>query len=123
MQHQYVTLDFPTKSEVPPGAVANAIAAQTLGMAGRAIYQLINECSGSDQLDEFGCLRWRGYWRSASASPMAGRHLFSPYATSVPREKTIKKASHQASFCERGRRQMSRSIAKHNSEAVRTGME
>jgi hypothetical protein len=53
MQHQYVTLDFPTKFEVPTGAVANAIAAQTLGMAGRAIYRR-NECHGSDQLDEFG---------------------------------------------------------------------
>ncbi len=61
MQHQNVALDFPTKFEVPTGAVANATAAQTLGMAGRAIYQLINECSGSDQLDEFGRLLWRGY--------------------------------------------------------------
>jgi hypothetical protein len=29
-------------------------------MAGREIYQLINECSDSDQLDEFGRLLWRG---------------------------------------------------------------
>ena len=40
MQHQYVATDFPTKFEVPTGAVANAIAAQTLDIAGRAIYRL-----------------------------------------------------------------------------------
>ena len=61
MQHQSVAFDFPTKFEVPTGAVANAIAAQTLGIAGRAIYQLINECNSSDQLDEFGRLLWWGY--------------------------------------------------------------
>lgn len=43
MQHQYVALDFPT--QVPTSAVVHAIAAQTLGMAGRAVYQLINERS------------------------------------------------------------------------------
>jgi hypothetical protein len=49
MRHQYVALDFPTKFEVPIGAAANAIAAQTLCMAGRAIYGSINVCGDSDQ--------------------------------------------------------------------------
>lgn len=61
MQHQSVALDFPTKPEAPAGAVANAIAAQTLGVAGRSIYEVIGVCSDQDQLDKIGRLLWKGY--------------------------------------------------------------
>jgi hypothetical protein len=50
MQHQVVALDFPTKSETPTSAAPNAIMAQALGVAGRAIYLGVNSCSDPDQL-------------------------------------------------------------------------
>jgi hypothetical protein len=61
MQHQYVALDFPTRREAPTSAAANPIAAQTLGMAGRAIYEIISVCNASDQLDEMARLIWQGW--------------------------------------------------------------
>lgn len=115
MQYQYVTMDFPTEFEAPTGGVGKPVTAQILGIAGRAVYQLINEWTGSDQIDEFGCLPWRGHWRNASASPKASRNIFSVCATSVPREKTIKTTRGQASFGERDKQQMSRSEASNAS--------
>jgi hypothetical protein len=58
-----VTAHTDTKSVF--GTVSNlpgaALAAQTLGMAGRAVYEVINVCSDLDQLDEMGRLLWKGY--------------------------------------------------------------
>jgi hypothetical protein len=53
-----------TDIESVSGVVANrpdAIAAQTLGIAGRAIYDVINLCSDPDQFDEKGRLLWKCY--------------------------------------------------------------
>ena len=38
-----------------------ALEAQTLGTAGRAIYDIINVCSDPDEIDEIGRLLWKGY--------------------------------------------------------------
>ena len=68
MQHQCVALDFPTISQAHTGVESNAIAAQVLGVTGRPIYEIINESSDPNQLDEMGRLLWQS-WGDGSIPP------------------------------------------------------
>jgi hypothetical protein len=61
VHHQSVASDFPTKSETPVGATANAIPTQRLGIAARVIYEAINECRSPDQLESMRRLTWQGW--------------------------------------------------------------
>lgn len=58
MQHQSVALDFPTKSEAPNSAAANAAARPTLDAAATAIYEGINSCTNPDQLEGLAKSLW-----------------------------------------------------------------